>query len=260
MRKYNIPLAAGYLPLAFFNFTFLIDIMVDNKKENPLSNLLFNIALPAIVLMKLSKEAYLGPTWGLIIALAIPAAYFLYDFFKNGNKNFISILGFISILLTGGIGLLELSPGIYAIKEASIPLIIGIAVIALVRTKYSVFNKLLYRPEVFEVDKIDVILQERSNKALFQKKMYFSNFFLATSFFVSAILNFVLATAIVKSPAGSVAFNDEVGRMTMLSYPVIVVPSMLILIAVFYFFIRDIKTLTGLTFEEMIAIKEKGSK
>jgi hypothetical protein len=184
-------------------------------------------------------------------------AYFLYDFFKNGNKNFISILGFISILLTGGIGLLELSPGIYAIKEALIPLIIGIAVIALVRTKYSVFNKLLYRPEVFEVDKIDVILQERSNGSLFQKKMYFANFFLATSFFVSAILNFVLATAIVKSPAGSVAFNDEVGRMTMLSYPVIVLPSMVILIAVFYFFIRDIKKLTGLTFEEMIAIKDK---
>jgi hypothetical protein len=231
--------------------------MVANKKENPLSNLLFNIALPAIVLMKLSKEAYLGPTWGLVFALAIPVAYFLYDFFKNGNKNFISILGFISILLTGGIGLLELSPGIYAIKEALIPLIIGIAVIALVRTKYSVFNKLLYRPEVFEVDKIDVILQERSNGSLFQKKMYFANFFLATSFFVSAILNFVLATAIVKSPAGSVAFNDEVGRMTMLSYPVIVLPSMVILIAVFYFFIRDIKKLTGLTFEEMIAIKEK---
>lgn len=231
--------------------------MVDNKKENPLSNLLFNIALPAIVLMKLSKEEYLGPTWGLVFALAIPAAYFFYDFFKNGNKNFISILGFISILLTGGIGLLELSPGIYAIKEALIPLIIGVAVIALVRTKYSVFNKLLYRPEVFEVEKIDNLLQEKSNVALFQKKMYFANFFLATSFFVSAVLNFVLATAIVKSPAGSVEFNNEVARMTMLSYPVIVVPSMLILIGVFYFFIRDIKNLTGLTFEEMIAIKDK---
>lgn len=231
--------------------------MVDNKKENPLSNLIFNIALPAIVLMKLSKEEYLGPTWGLIVALAIPAVYFLYDFFKNGNKNFISVLGFVSILLTGGIGLLELSPGIYAIKEALIPLIIGVAVIALVRTKYSVFNKLLYRPEVFEVDKIDDILKEKSNTDMFQKKMYFANFFLASSFFVSAVLNFILATAIVKSPAGSVEFNNEVARMTMLSYPIIVVPSMLILIGVFYFFIRDIKRLTGLTFEEMIAIKDK---
>lgn len=231
--------------------------MVDNKKENPLSNLIFNIALPAIVLMKLSKEEYLGPTWGLVLALSIPAIYFLYDFFKNGNKNFISVLGFVSILLTGGIGLLELSPGIYAIKEALIPLIIGIAVIALVRTKYSVFNKLLYRPEVFEVDKIDNLLKEKSNTQLFQKKMYYANFFLATSFFVSAVLNFVLATAIVKSPAGSVEFNNEVARMTMLSYPVIVVPSMIILIGVFYFFIRDIKKLTGLTFEEMIAVKDK---
>jgi len=231
--------------------------MVDNKKENPLSNLLFNIALPAIVLMKLSKEEYLGPTWGLILALAIPAVYFLYDLFKNGNRNFISILGFVSILLTGGIGLLELSPGIYAIKEALIPLIIGVAVIALVRTKYSVFNKMLYRPEVFEVEKINAILLDNNNTETFRKKMYFANFFLATSFFVSAILNYVLATTIVNSPAGSVEFNNEVARMTVLSYPVIVVPSMIILIGVFYFFIRDIKNLTGLKFEEMIAIKDK---
>ncbi len=226
------------------------------KKENPLINIIFNIVVPAIVLMKLSKEEYLGPTWGLVVALIFPVVYFLYDFVKNGNKNFISILGFVSILLTGGIGLLELSPEVYAIKEASIPLIIGILVVVLVKTKYSIFNKLLYRPEIFEVEKIDAILQERSNTELFQKKMTFANFFLASSFFLSAILNYVLASIIVKSPAGSVAFNDEVGRMTFLSYPVIVVPSMIILMSVFYFFIRDIKKLTGLTFEEMIAVKD----
>lgn len=231
--------------------------MVDKKKENPLVNLLFNIVVPAVILMKLSKEVYLGPTWGLVVALAFPMGYFIYDLIKNGDKNFISILGFISILLTGGIGLLELSPEIYAIKEASIPFIIGVAVIALVRTKYCVFNKLLYRPEVFEVEKINTILQEKSNTESFQKKMTYANFFLASSFFLSAVLNYVLATVIVKSPAGSVEFNDEVGRMTFLSYPVIVLPSMIILMSVFYFFIRDIKRLTGLTFEEMIAIKDK---
>lgn len=231
--------------------------MAQQKNENALANLLFNIAVPAVVLMKLSKEEYLGPTWGLVVALAFPAGYFIYDLIKNKSRNFISILGFVSILLTGGIGLLELSPDIYAIKEALIPFIIGVVVLVTVKTKYAFFNKLLYRPEVFEVDMINTLLTERNNIPQFQKTMYFANFFLSGSFFLSSILNYVLATIIVKSPAGSVAFNDEVGRMTMLSYPVIVVPSMIIMGLVFYFFIRDIKKLTGLTFEQMIAVKDK---
>ncbi len=231
--------------------------MTEKKNENALVNLLFNIAIPALVLMKLSKEDYLGPTWGLVLALTFPAAYFLYDYFKNGEKNFISVLGFVSILLTGGIGLLALPSHLYAVKEALIPFIIGLAVLLSVRTKYAVFNKLLYRPEVFQVEKIDCLLAEKNNTDIFRRKMYFANFFLAGSFFVSAALNYILADIIVKSPAGSVAFNDEVARMTMLSYPVIVVPSMIILGLVFYFFVRDIKKFTGLKFEELIALKEK---
>ena len=231
--------------------------MANKQNEGALSNLIFNIIVPAVILMKFSKDAYLGATWGLVIALAFPVIYFLYDLLKNNNKNFISILGFVSVLLTGGIGLLELSPDIYAIKEALIPFIIGVAVLVSIRTKYAVFNKLLYRSEVFEVEKIDNILIGNGNKECFVKKMTYANFFLAASFFVSSALNYILAAIIVKSPAGSEAFNEEVGKMTMLSYPVIVVPSMIILGLVFYFFIRDIKQLTGLKFEEVIAIKDQ---
>ncbi len=229
--------------------------MAKKQNENALTNLLFNIIVPAVILMKFSKEQYLGSTWGLVIALAFPAIYFLYDLFKNKKTNFISILGFVSVLLTGGIGLLALSPRIYAIKEALIPFIIGVAVLASVRTKYAVFNKLLYRPEVFEVTKIDQILNDNGNKETFIKKMTYANFFLSSSFFLSSFLNYGLARLIVKSPSGE-AFNEEVGKMTMLSYPVIVLPSMIILGLVFYFFIRDIKRLTGLTFEEVLAIKD----
>lgn len=231
--------------------------MSQNKKENPLVNLLFNIAIPSLVLMKMSKPEYLGPSLALGVALLFPIGYFLYDLITNKKTNFIAILGFISILLTGGIGLLELSPGLYAIKEALIPFLIGVVVLATIKTKYAVFNKLLYRPEVFEVEKINHLLIENGKTDVFQKKMYLANIFLSISFFISSILNYVLAVSIVKSPAGSVAFNDEVGRMTVYSYPVIVVPSMLILGGVFYFFIRDIKLLTGLTFEEMIAVKDQ---
>ena len=98
-------------------------------QENPLVSLLFNIAIPALILYKLSTPERLGPVWGLLAGLAFPLGYGLYDFARRRRTNFISILGFVSILLTGGFGLMELDGIWFAVKEASIPALIGLAVI-----------------------------------------------------------------------------------------------------------------------------------
>ncbi len=44
----------------------------------------------------------------LVVALLFPIIYGGMDLVRNKKFNFISALGFISVLLTGGIGLLEL--------------------------------------------------------------------------------------------------------------------------------------------------------
>jgi hypothetical protein len=97
------------------------DLKKKNDKENPLINLLFNIVLPALILSKLSSETRLGPFWGFIVALSIPLLYGIYDFAKRSKTNLISVLGFISILLTGGLGLLKVDGFWFAVKEAAIP-------------------------------------------------------------------------------------------------------------------------------------------
>jgi hypothetical protein len=63
-------------------------------------------------------------------------------------------------------------------------------------------------------------------------------------------MNYLLATWIVTSPAGSPAFNEELGRMALLSYPVIAMPSMLMMMAVLYYLARTIRMLAGLKFTE----------
>ena len=70
----------------------------------------------------------------------------------------------------------------------------------------------------------------------------------------------VLAKWIVTSPAGSEAFNDELGRMTLLSYPMIAIPSMIMLMAIFYYLWRTIHDLTGLKLEEIMANAEADKK
>ena len=76
---------------------------------------------------------------------------------------------------------------------------------------------------------------------------------LAVSFVVSSILNFALAVWILKSPAGTPQFNEELGRMTALSYPVIVIPSLLVMMVAVWMLIRGLKTLTGLEMEQILS-------
>ena len=70
-------------------------------RENLLVNLICNIAVPTYVLTSLSKEEHLGPLWGLVLAILFPVSYGVYDFMRRRRTNFISIIGFFSVLLTG---------------------------------------------------------------------------------------------------------------------------------------------------------------
>ena len=97
--------------------------------ENPLLSLGLNILIPVIILTRFSAEDRLGPVYGLLVALAFPVIYGLYDFTRRRNFNLFSALGVVGILLTGGVGLLKLDVQWIAIKEAGIPLILGIVVV-----------------------------------------------------------------------------------------------------------------------------------
>ena len=98
-------------------------------KPRPMVDLLVSIIIPSAILMKLSGQDDLGASGALIVALAFPLSWGLFELFKYKKFNFIALLGLISVLLTGGIGLLQLDPQWLAIKEAAIPGLIGIAVL-----------------------------------------------------------------------------------------------------------------------------------
>jgi hypothetical protein len=221
------------------------------KSENPWLSLAINIAIPAVILMKFSTDDRLGPVMALVIALAFPLVYGLQDFVRQRRFNFISALGVISILLTGGIGLLELDPKWIAIKEAGVPAIIGLAVVISMKTPWPIVRSLLYNDRIIDVQAVDGALARYDNRPDFERVLGVASWLLAGSFFLSSVLNFVLARLIVKSPAGSVAFNEELGRMTALSYPVIVLPSMAVMMIALWYLFRSIKRLTHMDLEEI---------
>ena len=61
------------------------------------------------------------------MALFFPVAYGAYDFLRRRKWNFLSILGAVSALLTGGIGLMPGgSVNMFALKEATVPYLLSL--------------------------------------------------------------------------------------------------------------------------------------
>ena len=87
---------------------------------------------------------------------------------------------------------------------------------------------------------------------MFNKLLSSSTYWLVASFTVSSFLNYGLARWLLKSPSGSPEFNAELGKMNALSWPVIVVPTMIITVYALWRLISGIKRLSGLEFEEMM--------
>lgn len=210
-----------------------------------LGNLAFNIIIPVVILTRFSGEDSLGPAWSIVLALSFPIGYGLWDLKGSGKINPFSVLGIVSVVLTGGISLLELDPQYIAIKEAAIPGIIGLAVLGSQHTRFPLVKTLILNGQVIRVDDLYAALAARGNTAAFGQRMAQASYIVAASFFMSSVLNYVLATVILVSPPGTPEYTAELGRMTALSYPVIAIPSMIVLMTAIWFVFSSIKRLTG---------------
>jgi hypothetical protein len=219
---------------------------------NPLLEILIAIVAPAVILMKFSGEQHLGSLNALLVALAFPFGWGVWGLVKERKLGLIAVLGVVSTLLTGGIGLLKLDAQWLAVKEAAVPGLIGLAVLVSARTRWPLIRMLVYNRQLIDVDRVDARLAERGNGPAFEARLRNGTLLLAGTFFFSAFMNYVLARWIVNSPAGSEAFNEELGRLTLLSYPMIALPSMAMMIAVIYYVAHGAKQLTGLDLSDML--------
>lgn len=222
------------------------------RKENIFLNLGLNIIIPTIILVKFSGEQHLGPQWGIVVALAFPILYGFYDFTQARKINYFSVLGVLSIMLTGGISLLKLDPKYIAIKEATIPALFGIATLVSLKTPYPLVKTLLYNHKIMQVDRVAEALRQKNNERNFEKTLMRASCVIAGSFFLSSALNYILAKVLLVSPPGTEAYNAELGKMTALSLPVITVPAMLMFFVALYYLFRSIQQLTQLSLDDIL--------
>jgi intracellular septation protein A len=226
-------------------------------RNRPVVDLLITIVIPSVILTKFSGAEHLGVTGALVVALSFPACWGAYELFRHRKFNFFALLGLVSVGLTGGIGLLQLDQQWLAVKEAAIPGLIGLVVLASTRTRYPLIRALLFNANILDVGKIRQRLEETGNNALFEVRLQKATYLLSGTFFFSSLVNYVLASWIVTSPTGSAAFNEELGRLTLLSYPMIAIPATLMMMAILYYIWRTLHGMTGLSMEELLVTENR---
>ena len=227
------------------------------KKENLLLNLVCNIVVPTLVLTKLSTDAYLGPQWGMVVALAFPFGYGVYDLVQRKKTNLFSIIGIASVLLTGGLNQLKADTFWFAVKEAAIPGMLCVTVLISSRTKRPFVRELLWNDQVIDTERVDAVLAERGQQGAFEALLRRASVGLSFAFLLSAALNYGLARWILQSPAGTPEFNAELGRMNVLSWPVITLPFFVAMMLVMWRLLSGMTALTGLELEQIFRGGEK---
>lgn len=217
-----------------------------------------NILIPTVIMTRFAGDDKLGAINALLIALAFPFLYGVYEMAKNRKIGWVPVLGLISIGISGGIGLLQLPASWIAVKEAMIPGILAAAI--LISAWIGKPLARIFLDAIVDKDKIYPILEAQGKMDDYERRTGVATWMLAGTFVLSATLNFVLAKIVVTAEGGTQLYTEQIGRMTALSFPVITIPVFIALTASIMYIMATLSKLTGLEMDEVLKNQKKKSE
>jgi intracellular septation protein A len=218
-------------------------------------SLFVNIVIPTIIMTRFASEDKLGAVNALLIALAFPFAFGVYQMASTRKVGWVPVLGLVSIAISGGIGLLKLPAEWIAVKEAMIPAVLALAILVSAWIGRPLAR--IFLDAIIDKDKIYPILEAQGKMDDYERRTSVATWLLAFTFILSAVLNFVLAKVVVTADGGTQLYTEQIGRMTALSFPVITVPVFITLTATIFYIMSTLSKLTGLEMDEVLKDQRK---
>lgn len=218
-------------------------------------SLFVNIVIPTIIMTRFASEDKLGAVNALLIALAFPFLYGVYEMARTRKVGWVPVLGLVSIAISGGIGLLKLPAEWIAVKEAMIPAILALAILVSAWIGRPLAR--IFLDAIIDKDKIYPILEAQGKMDDYERRTSVATWLLAFTFILSAVLNFILAKVVVTADGGTQLYTEQIGRMTALSFPVITVPVFITLTATIFYIMSTLSKLTGLEMDEVLKDQRK---
>lgn len=218
-------------------------------------SLVINILIPTVIMMRLAGDDKLGAINALLLALAFPFVYGMWEMARTRKVGWVPILGLVSISISGGIGLLKLPASWIAVKEAMIPGILALAI--LVSAWIGKPLARVFLDAIIDKDRIYPILEAQNKMDDYDRRTAVATWMLAGTFILSATLNFILAKIVVTADGGTQQYTEQIGRMTALSFPVITIPVFIALTASIFYIMSTLSKLTGLEMDEVLKDQRK---
>jgi hypothetical protein len=180
--------------------------------------------------------------------------------------NFFSGLGLLSVLLTGGLTLFlwnkdgtvkEHAAVLFGLKEASIPFVLGIAIIGSHWSKTPLLRTFLYNDTIFDIPKIERKVGELGREIDYSKVILNATILFAVSFFLSTLMNFGMAMWFLSDLDHTALnareiYNEKVAKVTGWGFLVIGVPIMGFLFITLKKLLAGLRSITGLADDELM--------
>lgn len=227
--------------------------MPETKQTSPIADLLLTVVLPSAALEWLSEPARLGPFWALVVASLLPLGFGIYCHYAHNGLNFLSVFGLAAVIITGGLGLLKLDAFWFAIKEVSVPVILGLAFPASHRFGKPLIEAMLLTPHLINRAALQRALVTLEQQQSFAALLLRASWGMGAGMLISAAGNFFLALYLLggKEP-GSEAFVKGIGTLNWAGFIVIGVPLLGIMFVVLAWFLRAVQRLTGLERDDLM--------
>lgn len=222
-------------------------------QPHPLLDMGLTVILPSIVLESLSKPERLGPAWALGVALMLPLGFGIWCFKNKRGLNFFSIFGLVAIIMTGGLGLLNLNAYWFAAKEALFPIFLGLAFPLSHWFGKPLVTDLLMNPQVINHRALHAALNTDEKHSHFAQLMRNASWGMAGTMFLSAFANYALAVNLIggKEPGGE-EYVKAIGKLNWMGFLVIGIPMIVITFVLLLWLLRGISRITGLDRDDLL--------
>ena len=218
-------------------------------------SIFINVVIPTVIMTRLAGDDKLGAVNALLLALAFPFLYGIYEMVRSRKVGWVPVLGLVSIAISGGVGLLELPAEWIAVKEAMIPALLALAILVSAWIGRPLAR--LFLDAIIDKDKVYPVLEEQGKLDDYDRRTTVATWMLAGTFLLSAGLNFVLAKMVVTAEGGTQEYTEQIGRMTALSFPVITIPVFIAMTASIFYIMITLSRLTGLEMDDVLKDQRK---
>lgn len=219
--------------------------------------LTISFIIPTIILLTLSDPSKLGPLWAMMLALAFPVVFELYQVSRKRKPSYMSIAAIVGILLVGLISILGLSEDWLAARRSALYAIAAVALFVVIRFRPALIEKGLDR--VLEMEGIRTASSKNKTEAQMMRAIAKASYSLVAVLAITAVASYVLTIVFITAPTGSSQFNAQYAELRVLSIFVITLPLMVAVTGVLLYLVNKFEKLTGISAEDLMKQKSKSS-